>query len=240
MEEVKDAHMITQSYLKAWADSWGKVDVVDIEDRRVRPATVKSATTVEFAYRPAVLTHNVEADYGRIESQGVPVIVKLRETEVISPVERARMVAFLDMHLDRGRYANQAKILTPGLALMADGRVESINLNLADRISLSQSLPEVLRLRDLGLESWEWEVREARNLVTGDGAVLLWSTDDSDDLEGVTFPLSPTQLLVIGPGLPGQPDLNGLVRKNSRRWIVGSRGAFVPIDGRNGSPRATR
>lgn len=227
MVEVRDAHMITKSYLKAWADASGKVDVADLEDRQIRKASVKSATTVEYAYRPAVVNHDLEAEYGRIESQGLPVIQKLRRGEKLGDVGKLRLIAFLDMHLDRGRYADQANILTPAIALHHDFSTSEIQLNMSDRITLSRHLPEVERLTDQGMEGWEWEVRGAQKLITGDGAVLLWSTDRSEKLAGVTFPLSPTELLVIGPGLPGQPNLNGLVQGNSKRWLVGSRGQFV-------------
>lgn len=241
MQEVKDAHMITGAYLKAWANTNNDIDVVDLEDGHIRRASVKKATTVEYAYRPAVLGHDLEGEYGRVESQGVPAIVKLRQGDPLSPVERTRLVAFLDMHLDRGRYADQAKLTSLGIALGMDGTLSPIELNMADRIALSQFLPEVTRLRDAGAADWEWQVRETRTpLITGDGAVLLWRQNEPEGLAGVSFPLSPTQLLVIGPAPHTLPSVNGLVQSNSKRWLVGTRGTFVGGDNANRAARRAR
>ncbi|MDQ1218115.1 hypothetical protein [Microbacterium arborescens] len=137
------------------------------------------------------------------------------------------MIAFLDMHLDRGRYADQSKILTAGIAVGKDLSLTPIQLNMADRIVLSQFMEGSERLSSHGMESWHWEVRKARDLITGDGAVVLWQGEKDGALVGVGFPLAPDKLLVIGPNLPEQPNFNEMVRNRSRRWLVGQRGQFT-------------
>jgi hypothetical protein len=134
------------------------------------------------------------------------------------------------MHLDRGRYADQTKIRIPAVVLKTGGRIEHAELTLGDRLLLSQSFKDVLRLTALGLEQWPWQVREEKGLITGDGAVILWRPTEGADMSTVSFPLSPTQLLVIGHNLPDDvrfsPVLNPRLAENSRRWIVGARGTL--------------
>lgn len=69
-------------------------------------------------------------------------------------------------------------------------------------------------------------MREAKGLATGDGAVLLWRTTEGAGVFTISFPLSPTQLLVIGKDLPDDVPLNRLLAENSKRWIVGARGSL--------------
>ena len=134
------------------------------------------------------------------------------------------MIVFLDMHLDRGRYADQTKLRAPALVLKTGGEVEEAELRLGDVLLLSQSHPEVLRLPTLGLDKWEWKVWPVEGLVTGDGAVLLWGSSSKDaEICTVTFPLSPTRLLVIGRDLPDGVPMNDRIASNSKRWIVGVR-----------------
>ena len=101
------------------------------------------------------------------------------------------MIAFLDMHLDRGRYADQTKIRAPAVLLKTEGRIENAELTVADRLLLSGFIQDVLRLTTLGLEQWPWQVREVKYLATGDGAVLLWRPTDGADISTISFPLSP-------------------------------------------------
>lgn len=59
---------------------------------------------------------------------------------------------------------------------------------------------ERLKLTELGLEEREWTVWEVDDIPTGDGAVMLWGSSaatGADCVSVVTFPLSPTQLLLI-------------------------------------------
>ena len=227
---VKNAHMVSKSYIRAWADERNVVDVSDLQDGRGYPSSYMSATVVSYGYEPEVLTRDLERDYGRIEDRGIPAIVKLRKGYKLTAFERSAVVAFLDMHLDRGRYADQTKIRVPALVVKSGGRIEHAELNLADRLLLSQSIKDVLRLTTLGLEQWPWQIREVNGLITGDGAVLVWRSTDGADISAVTFPLSPTQLLVIGQNPPDDVRfkllLNVLHAENSRRWIVGARGTI--------------
>lgn len=219
---VKRAHMVSKGYLLPWCDNQGHVEVLDIEQRRRVVTAVKNATVVHYAYNPSVLTHDLEGQFGKTESLGIPVLLKLRHEEMLTVSDKKRLVAFLDMHLDRGRYADQTKINTPALAIKSDGRVENIVLNLGDRLALSQSMENVLRLASHGIEEWPWKVRSVQNLATGDGAVLLWGAGSEGAVSSITFPLSPTQMLVIGqdPKLPALH--NTLLEMNSRRWIIKS------------------
>ncbi len=231
---VKRGHMVSRGYIKAWADDRNAVDVIDIQDRRGFTTSILNATVVSYVYDPKVLTHDLESAYEKIETAGIPVIVKLREgAQSLTDTERDSMIAFLDMHLDRGRYANKAKLRAPALVLKTGGKVEEAEIGLADALLLSQSLPEVLRLKTLGLDQWEWRVWPideagtgdgAVELATGDGAVVLWTEDA--EICTITFPLSPTRLLIIGQELPDGVRMNDRIASNSKRWIVGTRGSL--------------
>lgn len=151
---VKRAHMVSKGYIRAWTDAGNRVDVLNLQDGRGFPTSFENATVVRFGYDTEVLTHDLEGDYGRIESSGIPAIVKLRNGHALTAVEQSAVVAFLDMHLDRGRYADQTKIRIPAVVLKAGGLIEHAKLTVGDRLLLSRSLPDVLRLTTLGLEQW--------------------------------------------------------------------------------------
>ena len=223
---VKRAHMVSKGYIRAWADARNRVDVLDLQDGRGFPSSFENATVVSYGYDTEILTHDLERDYWRIENSGIPAIVKLRNGNTLTAEEQNAVIAFLDMHLDRGRYADQAKIRTPAVVLKTGGRIEDAELTVGDRLLLSQSFQDVLRLTTLGLEQWPWQVREAKHLATGDGAVLLWRPTDGAEISTISFPLSPTQLLVIGQDLLDDVPLNPLLAENSRRWIVGAKGTL--------------
>ncbi|MHA7269534.1 hypothetical protein [Arthrobacter sp. HLT1-20] len=226
MMQVKRAHMVSKGYIRAWADAKNIVDVLDLQDGRGFPSSFVNATVVSYGYDTEVLTHDLERDYGRIEDRGIPAIVKLRKGHVLTGVERGALIAFMDMHLDRGRYADQAKSRVPAVLLKIDGRIENAELTVGDRLLMSRFLPDALWLTSLGLEQWTWQVKEMRGLATGDGAVLLWRPTDGTDISTVSFPLSPTELLVVGEDLPDGVAINPLVAEKSRRWIVGVRGSL--------------
>jgi hypothetical protein len=219
---------VSRGYIEAWADSRNVVEVIDIQDRRGFPTSINNATVVSYVYDSTVLTHDLEKDYSKIEDVGTPAIVKLRDGgQSLTDRERDAIIAFLDMHLDRGRYADQTKLRAPALVLKTGGEVQATELRLGDVLLLSQSLPEVLRLPTLGLDQWEWRVLPVEGLVTGDGAVLLWASSSEDaEICTVTFPLSPTRLLVIGRDLPDGVPMNDLIASKSKRWIVGVRGSL--------------
>jgi len=166
--------MVTKGYLRAWADSRGRVDVLDLKHGRGFSWSVENATVVSYAYDPQVLSRDLERDYSEIEGAGVPALLKLRTAIQIDSDEQSAIIKFLDMHLDRGRYADQTDVRIPAVLLKNDGSIEDAELNLGDRLLLSQHVPDVLRLGPLGLENGPWRLRDARGLATGDGAVLLW------------------------------------------------------------------
>lgn len=171
---VKAAHMVSKGYICAWANAKKFVDVLDLQDGRGYPSSYEKATVVSYAYDPNVLTLNLERDYSLIESKGTPALVKMRKGEPLTAAETHAVIAFLDMHLDRGRYADRTKVRAPAVVLRSDGRIEHTELALGDALLMSQSFQDVLRLTTLGREQWPWQVRAARGLATGDGAVLLW------------------------------------------------------------------
>lgn len=221
--------MVSKGYLRAWADSRGRVEVIDMEHQRAFTSSIENATVVSYAYETSVLTHDLEAQYAQIESKGIPVIAKLRGGHAVSRSEKTSLIAFLDMHLNRGRYADQAAVTTPAVMMMNDGQMKDVDFNMADRMLLSQSLPELVRLATRSIEDWSWQVLQpaAGNfLATGDGAVLLWRESEESGLSTVSFPLSPTQLLVIGNDLPDPLPINPLMAEQSQRWLIGQRGTF--------------
>ncbi|MGO4431760.1 DUF4238 domain-containing protein [Paenarthrobacter sp. RAF9] len=225
-DAVKGAHMVSKGYIRAWADKRNVVDVLDLQEGRGYPSSYLSATVVNYVYDPNFLTRNLEKVYSLIENAGTPALVKMRKGEPLTEAEARAVIAFLDMHLDRGRYADRTKVRAPAIALRTDGRIEHTELALGDALLLSQSFQDVLRLTTLGLEQWPWQVLEAKGLATGDGAVLLWRATDGAEITTVSFPLSPNQLLVIGEDLPEDVPLNQFLAKNSKRWIVGAKGSL--------------
>lgn len=224
---VKGAHMVSKSYMRGWADSTNSVEIIDKQDNRSFITSINNATVVNYVYDPKVLMRDLEHEYSVVEGAGIPAINKLRNGDTILTVEdQHALIEFMDMHLDRGRYANQAKTLAPALLLKTNGTHEDSELNLGDLICLSQYLNEVIRLKNLGIEEWTWKVVPTERLATGDGAVLLWKDCDSENVSTITFPISPTRLLVIGHDLPDGIDINLRIAANSKRWIIGQRGTL--------------
>ncbi|QKS17888.1 DUF4238 domain-containing protein [Curtobacterium sp. Csp2] len=223
----KRAHMVSKGYIKAWADSRKAVEVIDKVRNYGYVDSYNNATVWSFAYEPQVLTHDLEKEYGVVESRGLRVIRKLRQAQYdLADDERVALIAFLDMHLNRGRYADQVGVQTSAVALRTDGTSEQVQLNTADRMLLSRSEERLVRLAALGVEHWQLTIEEwPQMLVTGDGAVLLWRDANGSGVGTVTFPLSPSLLLVLGPRLdyPDNFQLNALVAANSRRWLIGQR-----------------
>ena len=224
---TKRAHMVSKGYIKGWADTKGIVEVIDIQGRRGLRQAIGNATVVNYVYEPAVLTSDLEAAHGQIESDGLPVIVKLRNGgATLTSADVVAMIAFIDMHLDRGRYADQAKVRTPAVLVKTGMQLEDAGLSLGDRLLLSQSLPDALRLATLALMRWPWRVVQTQGLPTGDGAVLLWGRTKGAKICTVTFPMSPTRLLVIGEELPDGVPLLSRLTANCKRWIIGAPGTL--------------
>lgn len=226
--KVKRAHMLSKGYLRAWVDSQNEVDVIDIEKRLGLKSRLGNATVVKYAYDPKLLTRDLEGQFEKIETRGIPALFKLRHGHSLSADEKSNVVDFLDMHLDRGRYADQAQVSTPATVLKTGVRVEAAELNLGDRFLLSQSMKDVMRLSSMELERLPWVVHDTTGLVTGDGAVMLWCESEGSPVTAVTFPLAPTKMLVIGrttvPMIPER--LNDLMTRKCRRWIVGAVGSL--------------
>lgn len=226
--KVKRPHMVSRGYLEGWADPKGIVEVIDVSGRRGLRMPIGNATVVNYVYEPEVMTaSDLEADYARIESDGIPVIVKLRDDSLnVTPAEIAAMIAFLDMHLHRGRFADQAKVRTPALLWKLGGQIEEAELSLGDRLLMSQWLPDTLKLSTLGLDQWPWKIRREERLPTGDGAVIVWAPSKGADIAAVSFPLSDTRLLVIGDDLPDDVPVVPRIIDNCKRWIIGAPGTL--------------
>lgn len=225
---VKRAHMVSRAYLKQWADKGGNVEVIDIQDRRGFTTDVVNATVVSYAYEPDLLNRDLEREFAEVEARGTPAIAKLRYGHLLSTEEKSDVVNFLDMHLQRGRFADQTKVRTSAIVLKTDGKTEEAELNLADCLMLSQYMEGPVRLASLEVEAWKWTTHRSENLATGDGAVLLWKERKEGALTAVTFPLAPDQVLLIGSpaDLRFLDSLNARLAENSRKWIVGQRGSL--------------
>lgn len=215
--------MVSRKYISAWADEKKIIDVIDFEGSRGYSISYERATRVNYAYEANLLEQtDLEGEFSRIESDAIPAFVKLRNDELIDRDEQHSVIAFLDMHLERGLYADQTKIPTQAVAVMIDGTSKPITLGLADRLIFSRYMEGASRLADHGLEEWPWTVYEGGGLVTGDGAVLRWAeSKENSALRTVTFPLSPTRLLVIGHPIDESIPVNEVLARNCRRWLVG-------------------
>lgn len=227
--KTRRSHMVSRGYISAWADKKNVVDVLDLQDGRGYPSSIVNASVVSYVYDSEVLTHDLEAEYARIESTGISTITKLRTGQAVTRKDQDAVIAFLDMHLHRGRYADRANVRVPAALVLKDGTTRDTELRLGDMLLLSQEHPDTLRLTKLGLHDWTWRIYEVDNLATGDGAVLLWRATTDDEISTVTFPLSPTQLLVIGDDLLDKSfqSVNLHLAKNCRRWLVGIRGSLA-------------
>lgn len=115
------------------------------------------------------------------------------------------------------------------MMLMKDGTTQEKDLLLGDMLLLTHEHSDTLRLTSRGLERWTRRIYTTDVLFTGDGAVLLWRPDAEHDFSTVTFPLSPTQLLVIGDDIPSDLNVNRFIVSNCRRWVVGQRGT-LPLE----------
>lgn len=221
--------MVSSGYLSAWADDKNVIAVLDLEKGIGYHKSYKKATVVNYVYEPAVLNYDLEREYARIESAGIHVIRKLRTRHALTLGERTRLVEFLDMHRYRGRYSDRADVRIPALAVMADGAAKDVELRLGDLMVLTRSHEPGPKLTELGLERWKWTVWEVDDIPTGDGAVMLWRSSaetGAGRVSVVTFPLSPTRLLLIGEELPSGVPFKMQLAMNCRRWIVGTSGSL--------------
>lgn len=220
---VKRAHMITRGYLEAWTNDRGLLHVWDAENRINGVQSLNNATVVSYAYRTEVTSFNIEADYSRIESGSLPALRNLATGGGPNRDGRAAIIQFLDMHLERGRYADQAKVTVPVALGSINAPVKIMDMGLGDRLTFSRDIDtDVVRLSTLDLERWRWRVYEVESgLVTGDGAVLMFQQTTGAPVNAVTFPLSFDKLLVIGDGIDGLAlHINQLISSKCRRWLV--------------------
>lgn len=139
------------------------------------------------------------------------------------------IIQFMDMHLERGRFAGQAEVRLP-VVFGGTGGIRPEEMGLGDRLTLARDVDTgALRLETLNLKQWQWRVYEVNEgLVTGDGAMLLWRKNAQSGLSAITFlpltltcPISPRRLLVLGTGIDRFAlPINQLIAGNCRRWIV--------------------
>lgn len=231
---VKRSHMVARSYLEPWANSRNVLYVWDLERTNHGRRSLGDATVVSYAYRTEHTTLDLEADYGRIESDGVPAVRNLASAGTLTDEGREALVRFMDMHLERGRYADQASVKVPiAVGNFATGGAEMSEMSLGDRLVLSRSInKDALRLADLGVLKWRWRIAASvpPYLVTGDGSVLLFERRTGSGVCTVTFPLSPSKLLIMGEDLP-QASLQGVnemtLLKSRRWWVDQVEGAYA-------------
>ncbi len=76
--QVKSAHMVSSGYISGWADQRNVIAVLDLEKGIGYHRSYKKATVVNYVYEPALLSHDLEGEYARIESAGIRVIRMLR------------------------------------------------------------------------------------------------------------------------------------------------------------------
>jgi len=141
--KVKRPHMVPKGYIRAWADRRNRVEVIDVQHGRGVTSSIENATVVSYVYEPAVLTHDLEAEFALIESRGLSAIRKMRYAHITTFEERDALIAFLDMHLERGRYADQADVRTFARLLRTDAQTEDSELALGDRLLLSRHAREL-------------------------------------------------------------------------------------------------
>ena len=58
----------------------------------------------------------------------MPASIKLRRGVELASSETAAMIAFLDKHLDRGSYADQAGTVVPATLLKIDGSIDQARI----------------------------------------------------------------------------------------------------------------
>lgn len=241
---TKRAHMVSRGYLDEWADEKGVVDVADLTKGIALTTTIGNATVVSYAYRTEILHVDLEAQFGKVESAGISALRELRKSHKLTEDQLRDAIAFLDMYRERGLYADQAETRTPAVLLMQDGNLEQSELPLGDRMVLASYMHEVIQLNQLEIEKWPWTIWNIDNALTGDGALVLWREAGSAATTTITFPLSPTEILVIGRKLNCPVDINAVMAMKSRRWLIAQRGGInkklIPIYAMNHRPGPPR
>lgn len=221
--------MLTRSYLEAWATPRGQVHVWDLEAQLSLITGIGNATVVSRAYDTQVTSNDLEAEFAEIEGAGIQAIRTLAGGGAIRVGGQEAVIRFLEMHRERGLYADQVKTRVPVISgNFMTGAIEERELGLGDRLTLARSAnKEDARITDLRLDRRRWQVVEVSSgLLTGDGAVLQWAPSAEATVSTVTFPISPKRLLIVGDDIdvPWRR-LNYLAASRSRRWIVGQPGS---------------
>jgi hypothetical protein len=98
--------MVTRGYLAAWANDRNNVFVADAETKNGGIRGLSGATVVSYAYRTEISSVDLESEYARIESDALPAIRNLAGGGSITSAGRDAIIRFLDMHIERGRWAD--------------------------------------------------------------------------------------------------------------------------------------
>lgn len=60
--------MVSKTYLRAWGDRRGHVDVMDLEKGKGFQTTIERATVVSYAYDSNLMAADLEPEFSRVES----------------------------------------------------------------------------------------------------------------------------------------------------------------------------
>lgn len=221
---VKRAHMIPRGYLTAWTNDRGMLFVTDKENAMSREMSLSSATVVRYVYEAPATVIDLEHEFSRIESRGIPAIRRLAGDDDLNREGKLALVQFLDMFAKRSLGADQTKVRPPMVKLkMGSMDAELGQFTLGDRLVLSDAFGgDGPTLQERGFQSGRWCVTDVPDgLITGDGAVIEWQISSEAVSRVVTFPLSPTRLLVMGQGGDTRElNVNRAVLDRSRRWLI--------------------
>ncbi|MDR6200161.1 hypothetical protein QE374_002070 [Microbacterium sp. SORGH_AS428] len=122
--------MVPKGYFRALAENKDRVDVLDRQKGIGIGAKIAHATIVGYAYKNGLLARDLEHDYYDIEDAGTRAFRHLLQEDGPGTVsDQNAVIAFLDMHLRRGRCADQAEIYVPAVVVKADGLSECVKLN---------------------------------------------------------------------------------------------------------------
>lgn len=214
--------MVTRSYLEGWANENRRLLVWDLENKSRRELGLNDATVVKYAYKTEHFDVDLERKYSAIESDGISAIRTLTESGTINNHGRSAIANFIEMHRERGLYADQTKVRMP-VIFGGPGGIRPETMGLGDRLALRDSVDTgIAKLKNLELRRWRWRVHETEwSIITGDGAVLLWRDYPDSPISTVTFPLSPNKLLMIGAEFNENDfPINQCIADNCRRWII--------------------
>jgi hypothetical protein len=97
----KDQHYVTAQYLNLWAKA-GLIVQYDLLKKTRTPANPKTACKEKYLYVPDHVADNqkllLENFFGKIESDGMPVIYKIVEAQPITKDDRDKLALFIAIH----------------------------------------------------------------------------------------------------------------------------------------------